>query len=368
MSESDMNQGSRSPIDPSAAQAAPPPPYPPYMMYAPPPAPPPKRSFVGRMFSGALLSLFILSILANLYFAAILGALMSGPRESVLIAGDARQRILVIPIEGIIDETKYDFVFSVLQSIHEDKKNRPKAIILRVDSPGGYVGPSDRILHEINRFKKKHAGIPIIASFGSVAASGGYYVAAGCDAIYAEPTCITGSIGVIGQTFTVEELMKKLGVTPHVIVADGSPKKDVANNMFRTMNEADQAKLKEILNNAHEQFVSVVAEGRKAVLRPEEVRPLANGDTYNTKQAIANKLIDGEGYLDAVIEEAKQRANISGDPQVTVAVPPRSFGLLSAFLGKAESQAAIEFDGEKARTFLHELSSPRIEFLWRPGM
>lgn len=367
MSDSNMNQGSRSPIDPSAAHAAPPPPYPPYMVYGQPPAPPAKKGFLGRMFGGALVSLFIFSVLANIYFAGILAALMGGPREAVLIPGDAKQRILIIPIEGIIDEAKYDFVYSVLQSINEDKKNPPKAIILRVDSPGGYVGPSDRILHEINRFKKKNPGIPILGSFGSVAASGGYYVSAACDVIFAEPTCVTGSIGVIAQTFTLEELMKNIGVAPKVIVADGSPKKDVANNMFRPMNEADIGKIREILNNAHEQFVSVVAEGRKSVLKPEEVKALASGDTFNTKQAIANKLIDGEGYLDAVIEDAKSRAKISGEPQVTVASPPRGFGMLSLLSGKAEAPPAFELDGEKARTFLRELSAPRIEYLWQPG-
>src|SRR5690606_2688533 len=112
------------------------------------------------------------------------------------------------------------------------RENKPKALILRIDSGGGTVGASDRIWNELARFRQE-TEIPIVASFGSIAASGGYYIAAGADHIIAEPTCITGSIGVMANVMTFDRLLDKVGVTPEVLVAQGSPEKDVANNVFR---------------------------------------------------------------------------------------------------------------------------------------
>lgn len=342
-------------------------PLPPQYIMVAPAAPPAKsRGVVSKMLGGLLLSLFVLSVLANVYLAGIVALLTAGPHEKVYQAGDPKQRIVILPIEGMITGATQEFVENSLKSISLDKENLPRAIILRVDSPGGYVGPSDRILNHIERFQKQHPSIPIVASFGSVAASGGYYVSVSCNHIMAEPTCTTGSIGVIIAAFTYGKLMENIGVQPRVFVADGSPNKDVANNPFRPLDEKDETKIKSMLNTAHAQFVSVVSRGRAKVLSADEVKTLANGDTYTTAQAISNKLIDGEGYLEDVIEETKKLAKISGNPHVTWMNSPRGFSLLGSL--STQTQNPLPSSGEEVRTWLRDASHPRMEYLWVPGM
>ena len=180
---------------------------------------------------------------------------------------------------------------------------------------------------------------------------------------------VASGLGVIATMMTVDKLLEKVGVTPTVLVAEGSPRKEVANNMYRPLNDADKAKIKEILDTAYERFTQVVADGRKKVLTPEEVKAVATGDIYNTKQAIANKLIDGEGYLEDVLKQAKSMAKIAGEPRVTVINPARSFNPMSLLMGQSNalSEGILE-DGEKMRAYLQELRAPRVEYLWEPGM
>jgi signal peptide peptidase SppA len=177
--------------------------------------------------------------------------------RSELRAGWGGQ-ILVVPIEGGIDDPMARFVAECAREI--DSGNRPDAIILRVDSGGGGVSPSDRIWKVVQDWQAK--GIPVVASFGGTAASGGYYVACSCDQIVAEPTCITGSIGVIAQMFTLQGLTDKVGIVPMTIVASGSPRKDVANDMFRTWTEQDRAVVQGILDDAYATFTKRVLDGR----------------------------------------------------------------------------------------------------------
>ncbi len=340
-----------------------------YVMVAPAAVAPRSRGILSKFFGGLMLSLLVMSIIANVYLAGIIAMLTGGPHEVTYRHAETKDRIVILPVEGMITAGTQDFIEQSLQTIAAAPNDMPRAIILRVDSPGGYVGPSDRILNMIERFQKKHPSIPIVASYGSVAASGGYYVSASCDKIFAEPTCTTGSIGVIIAAFTYGDLMKKIGVEPRVFIADGSPKKDVANNPFRPMEERDEEKIKDLLNNAHEQFVAVVTRGRAGVLSPDEVKALANGDTYNTKEAVANKLIDGAGYLDDVIEETKKIAKITGDVRVTWMHMPRGFNPLGSILGQGRSAApGLPTSGEEVRDWLRDASHPRLEYLWSPGM
>lgn len=338
-----------------------------YIMVAPAAPPARAKGFFSKMFGGLLLSLFVISVLANVYLAGFIAILTTGPHETAYQEGDAKQRIVILPIEGMITDETEQFVAQSLKALAHSADTLPRAIILRVDSPGGYVGPSDRILNHIERFKRSHPSIPIVASFGSVAASGGYYVSAACDQIMAEPTCTTGSIGVIIAAFTYGKLLENIGVEPRVFVADGSPKKDVANNPFRPLDEKDEAKIKTLLNTAHEQFVAVVTRGRAGKLSADQVKALANGDTYTTQEAVANQLIDGQGYLEDVIEETKKLAKITGDPLVTWISSPRVFSLLGS-LGANATTPALPRSGEELRNWLRDASHPRLEYLWVPGM
>jgi len=357
----DTEPASRPTIDPVAATApSPPPGYPP-MAFAPP-----KQSGVfKRVFGGVLVSIFLFSLILNVYMAGLIYKMTAGPREVEYAEGDAEHRIVILPVRGLINDETSSFIHNALEAL---KKNPPAAVILRVDSGGGMVGPSDRIWHELVLFKKE-LEIPVIASFGSVAASGGYYIAAASDLIVAEPTCITGSIGVMAQAFTVEQLLGKIGVTPEVLVATGSPQKDVANNLMRPWTDTDRDKLRMVLDHAYEQFVTVVEQGRGQVtdLTSEQVRVLADGRIFTADVAKDEKLIDEVGYLDDAIRVTKESLSLpSGvDPQVTVIGAPQS--LLSSLLHARFSPPAVQLDAGQLRQWANEWSTPQILYLWQGG-
>ena len=360
----------RPPVDPtgSAAPPTPPPGYEPTSSHASQNG---RSSPVATIFklatSGTLIVLLIGSLAANIYLGYLVSEMMAGPREATYQpgAGTTDQRIVIVPIDGLIGEGTHSFLRSALDELRNDP---PAAIILRVDSPGGGVGASDRMLHAIKRFRAemKQGGhdIPIVASFGSYAASGGYYVSMASDQIIAEPTCMTGSIGVIAQAFTVNELMNKVGVTPEIVTSTDSTKKDMLNT-FESWDEQDRQKLRGILDTHYQQFVAVVAEGRDGKLSREQVQALATGEAFMAEEAEEKNLVDSVGYLTDAIDAAAQAAQITGEPRVTQMQRPVSFGLGSLVGG--ESPRWSQMDAQAARHWLLEAASPRVMYLWVPG-
>jgi protease IV len=341
----------------------PPPPPPPapgyYPHYGPPPAAERKSvlGWAGRALGGLLVSVLMISIVMNLYAFAFIFAQMQGNTvQTTYKEGKPEQKIVILPVKGAIDDDTAGFMISAIRDFKEDK---PKAVILRIDSPGGAVSPSDRIYHELKKFKTENPTVPIIASYGSMSASGGYYISANADEIFAEPTCITGSIGVIAQAFTVQDLMAKIGVTPEIVVATKADKKDTLSP-FRAWTESDRNILRGILDNTHNRFIDIVFEGRKAHLTREQVEKLATGAVFTTPQAIGNKLIDAEGYLEDAIEAAKKKANLS-DPKVVLVHPAHRGGFLSLITGSAPA-VPEKISGEQIRKVMSELSVPRMEF------
>ena len=363
-------QSPQDPGDPPGSSVPPPPPpqgvAPMYGMpaYGPPPAAPTGRGGVFmRMFMGFLTTVLLFSIGLNVYLAATLSLLMGGPHETEYLAGDTEQRIVIIPIEGLIDESMVGFVHDALALVEQDP---PAAVVLRVESPGGYVGASDQVWHELQRFQEV-TDVPVVASFGSVAASGGYYVAASSDYIMAEPTCTTGSIGVMGGVFTLEKLMDKIGVTPYFAVATDSPEKDVANNAFRAWGQKDLAKMQESLDYAYDRFVTVVHDGRSNHIPTVElVKKVATGAVFTTQQAIENKLVDGEGYLDDAIQQAALQAGLTGVPQVTMVQPARTLGFGGPFAASSQDHAGLSV--REIRKWVAGSLTPRLSYLWVPQM
>jgi len=356
---------SRPPVNPPPAYPPPPPPgYAPYA-YGPPPK---GGSALGRAFVGIFVSLLVVSLLANVYLAGILFSMNAGLKEVEYQKGDAKQRIVILPINGLIDDAAAVFVRRALSDLRE---NRPVAVILRVDSGGGFVAPSDRIWHELVKFKND-TQIPVIASFGGLAASGGYYVAAPTDYIVAEPTCTTGSIGVMAQGFTIDQLLAKIGVTPEVLVATTSPEKDVANDIARAWTEKDRQVLTQVLDHLHQQFIDVVRQGRTQ-LTAEELAAVTDGRIFNADEALAAKLIDQVGYLDAAIDAAAQRANLASGAAAHVTVISRPQPLLGSLFGShrggaGESGLAMPaggMDGQTLRRWMTEWSVPELLYLWQ---
>jgi protease-4 len=200
-----------------------------------------------------------------------------------------------------------------------------KAIVVRVDSPGGAVAPTQEIFAEIQRLKKRK---PVIASMGSVAASGGYYIASACDKIIANPGTLTGSIGVIMQLTNVEELMKKIGVKGYNVKSGAN--KDIGSP-FQPLSPEGREILQSVIDDVHSQFISAVAKGRG--LDEARVRKLADGRIYSGAQAKDLGLVDQFGTLEDAVEVAAKRANLSGEPAIYQSRPEQERWWERFFMG-----------------------------------
>lgn len=222
----------------------------------------------------------------------------------------ASDKIAILDVDGVILNAASPRLFGggehpvSLLTEQLDKARRDdhvKAVILRINSPGGGVTASDLMHDEIRRFRS--CGKPIVAVMMDVAASGGYYIACACDEIVAHRTTVTGSIGVIMQLFDVEGTMKLIGVTSNTITS--GPHKDTGSP-FRAMREDDRALFQAMVDDMYSRFVQVVDEGRPK-LDAEQVRKLADGRVYTAPQALEAGLIDRIGTLHDTIDALKQR-------------------------------------------------------------
>ncbi len=180
--------------------------------------------------------------------------------------------------------------------------------MLRIDSPGGAVAPSQEIYEEVRKaaVKKK-----IVVSMGSVAASGGYYIASAATRILANPGTLTGSIGVIMEIPNFSGLMNKVGVTTEVIKS--GKHKDIAS-VFRGIGKEEREILQSALDNVHEQFISAVSEGRKMLI--DDVRKLADGRVFTGEQALKVGLVDELGNLEDAVKASAKLSGIKGEPEL----------------------------------------------------
>ena len=351
----------RPPLDATGAVVPPPPP--PGYALPPYPPPPPKRSWLKRLAMGlisTLLFVLLASIAVNIYLGMFFVSVTSGPHELPYIEGDGdwSQRIVILPITGMIDGSTAGFVREAMLKLRND---RPKAIVLRVNSGGGGVSASDQIWHELSKFVDETEGqTPIVASFGAMAASGGYYVSMPAQHIFVEPTTLTGSIGVIANAFTVDELLEKIGVTPEIVVATESTKKD-GHNPMRPWTDEDRRSLRYILDQAHARFTEIVDQGRSD-LDLEQVRKLATGELYTAHQALDNKLADEEGYLHKAIDKAKELAGFGADanPMVTLLKPAQRWGFGGGL--RAAGFDPTTWTSQQTRRWISELSAMQLEY------
>jgi protease-4 len=263
-----------------------------------------------------ILFVFILVVFSGTFFYAYL----SGGDSKVLslFSGDG---VGVLQIEGAIDDSR--FVLAELRRFRQT--SWIKAVVVRIDSPGGAVAPTQEIFEEIQRTKKKK---PCIASMGSVAASGGYYIASACDKILANPGTMTGSIGVIMQLSNFEELMKKIGVKG-VNIKSGA-NKDIGSP-FQPLSPEGREILQALVDNVHGQFVTAVAKGRG--MDEARVRKLADGRIYSGAQAKELGLVDQLGTLEDAIDLAAKQAGLDGEPAVYYSRPERERWWDRLFMG-----------------------------------
>ncbi len=248
----------------------------------------------------------------------------------------------IIEITGIIYSSD-----DVIREIKEFRENDSiKAILLRINSPGGAVGPAQEIYREIRKTvgKKK-----VVVSMGTVAASGGYYIASAADGIMANPGTITGSIGVIMSYTNYKQLFDKIGLTP-VVIKSGEFKD--MGSPTRKMTEAEENLLQDFVDKTKKQFVEAVAAGRKMPV--DKVSALADGRIYTGEEAKDNGLIDRIGNLEDAIDWTGELAGIKGEVSVVYPTKER-FSLLDILLGTSEE------------SFFHNLSQrlmPQAAYLF----
>jgi protease-4 len=227
----------------------------------------------------------------------------TGGRLSSALALEGR--VGVVDVHGVITDS--DDIVEALRTFEHAPS--VKAVVVRIDSPGGGVAPSQEIYDAILKLR---ASKPVVGSLGGVAASGGYYVASACDAIVANPGTLTGSIGVIMEMGNVQDLLQKIGIEAEVLKAGRY--KDMGSPV-RPLTDEERAIFQQMIDSVHAQFIAAVAGGRK--MDEAKVRALADGRVYSGEQARALGLVDRLGGLQDAVDLAAERGGIVGEPHVT---------------------------------------------------
>ena len=246
--------------------------------------------------------LFLILLALFLLFVAYSIGTKSGSSDGFSLKRG--NKVAVLKIDNvIIDSDKY------LDSLNKIRKNKSvKALVVRINSPGGAVGPSQEIYGELENIKSK---MPVVASMGSVAASGGYYIACAADTIYANPGTITGSIGVIAQFLSYKELLEWAKIDVEVIKSGKF--KDVGSPL-RTMNEEEIKYIQNLIDNVHDQFKTTVEVTRG--INKNKIKEISDGKIFSGEQALDLNLVDELGNLNDAINFVAKEAGIEGDPEL----------------------------------------------------
>lgn len=239
--------------------------------------------------------------------------------------------VAIIDIKGPIYTSK-----EIIEKIHKYEKNRMvKALVIRIETPGGGVAACQEIYEELNKARKKKK---VVASMGGVAASGGYYIACACDKIVANPGTATGSIGVAMRISNLEELFKKVGLRFEVIKSGAH--KDIGSPS-RPMTPVEKALLQRVINDIHNQFIEVIVQERN--LDKRKVRSLADGRIFTGKQAKKLGLIDELGNLEDAVKIAGELAKIKGKPKVIREKEKRKFTIFDLIRPRDRSDVSLEY-------------------------
>ena len=252
----------------------------------------------------------------------------------------AQNRIGVVDVTGIISGSQH--IVNQVKKFRQDKRIR--GIVLRIDSPGGSVGPSQEIYDEV--LKTREGGKTIYASMGAMAASGGYYIASAAEKIFANPGTLTGSIGVIMAFTNAKGLMEKIGLQPKIIKAGNY--KDIGSPA-RDMTKKERNLLQSVVDDVHQQFIEAIASGRGISI--EEVTTIADGRIFTGRQAHALNLVDELGGLQATIDQLSDKVGIIGEPKI-VNEKPR-LGFLDWVLKATINQP-----------FMNQTSIPSLQYTW----
>jgi protease-4 len=313
----------------------------------------------------------VASLLALLTLGCITINIPSGelePLAETVIAGEGDAKVLMLEVDGVITETSdvADFFGTVNEGmvgrVREEldrarSDDQVKALVLRINSPGGTVTGSDLLYDEIRRFKQERK-LPVVAQLMGTAASGGYYIALAADEIHAERTTVTGSIGVIFSGFNLAGLMEKLGVENQTITS-GSFKD--AGTMLRRMRPEERAQLQSVIDDLYARFVEVVKAGRTK-LTVEQIRALADGRIFSATQAVQAGLVDEIGSLDASLRRARELAGLSSARIVTYH-RPREYTNNYSSRAPHRREALLDLWPSSL-----PVQGPAFLYLWAPGL
>ena len=276
-----------------------------------------------------------------LFLALILLALVGiSSITSEWVQQGTKNRIGIVDITGLITDSQY--ITNQVKKFRQDKRIR--GIILRIDSPGGAVGPSQEIYDEV--LKTRESGKTIYASMGALAASGGYYIASAAEKIFANPGTLTGSIGVIMAFSNAKGLMEKIGLQPEIIKA--GEYKDIGSPA-RAMTQKERNLLQSVVTDVHQQFIEAVASGRD--ISVAEVTKIADGRILTGRQAYSLNLVDQLGGLQVSIDQLAHKVGIIGSPKIIKETP--RVGFLDWVLKSTVNQSLI-----------NRSSIPSLQYTW----
>ena len=276
-----------------------------------------------------------------LFLALILLALVGiSSITSEWVQQGTKNRIGIVDITGLISDSQY--IVNQVKKFRQDKRIR--GIILRIDSPGGAVGPSQEIYDEV--LKTRESGKTIYASMGALAASGGYYIASAAEKIFANPGTLTGSIGVIMAFSNAKGLMEKIGLQPEIVKA--GEYKDIGSPA-RAMTQKERNLLQSVVTDVHQQFIEAVASGRD--ISVAEVTKIADGRILTGRQAYSLNLVDQMGGLQVSIDQLAHKVGIIGSPKIIKETP--RVGFLDWILKSTVNQSLI-----------NRSSIPSLQYTW----
>lgn len=298
------------------------------------------------------------------FYEKFLGESLKGIKEKEIQAGSSNERILALDLDGAIMANSgysfagagynHDFFLKQLDKVLEDPTI--KGILFTINSPGGGVYESAEIRERL--LKIKDAGIPIYVSMKNLAASGGYYVAADANKIFARPETWTGSIGVISQNMDFSGLMEKYGVKSHTYA---SGKNKAMGSPYHPPTEEEEAIWMSLINESYNDFVKLVAEGRE--MPEERVREIADGRIYSGRQALENGLIDEIGNTEDALAALVEDYNLSSASIFKYSLPTDSlseiFGPFSSFMKSKSELGDLKYFIEK-----QEEAYPRAYYLY----
>ena len=286
------------------------------------------------------------------------------PLRETTLEGKGRDKVLLLDLAGVLAEEPIFTLESrpqvpLLARVREElekaeQDERVRALVLRINSPGGTVTASDILYHEIRRFKARRQ-VPVVASILDVGASGGYYVALAADRIIAHPTTVTGSIGVLMLTVNASGLLEKIGVSASYVKS--GQYKDMGSP-FRGPSPEERALFQELIDRLYERFVSIVARERR--IDEARVRAFADGRVYTAAQALSLGLVDRIGYLEDAVTLAKETAGLA-EARVVAYRRPRQYR--ATIYSAADAPLASGSVTDLARLVL---SGPRFLYLWWP--